>query len=328
MRRSCIALVSIVLGAPLFPSAIAAEAANAPPTHHVSAASTIACVSLSDGLRILNVGDPASPVEVGFVPLRTPALWSTMVLRFDVYAHRKTGTAFVAQGEAGFAVIDISDPANAGMMTTVRTEGSAMRLAVMGSVLAVAEGDAGVSIYDISNPSEPTYTRSFSIDGTVQNVRQYEGRLFVCAGTAGLFVIDIATGGTTPVAVPIPTAGDVRDVSFYRNAVFVADGRHGVTLLNLTDRDNPTIVMTLPVKDEALEIVFHKSYVFVADGKRGVGYFKLNRSGTLEYLRQMGADKQYVRHVTVGNRNLFVSGEFDSIIVFDIRRPDRPKRLH
>ena len=328
MQRFCLVLVSIALGALLLPSALAAQEECALSTHHMAVGSTIACVSLNDGLGILSVENPASPEEVGFVPLRAPALSSTMVLQVDVYARRKTGIVFVAQGESGFAVIDISDPANAGVMTTVKTEGSAKRLAVMGSVLAVAEGDAGVSIYDVSNPAEPVYTRTFPIDGIAENVRQYNGRLFVCAGTAGLFVIDIAAGGTTPVPVPIPTAGDVRDVSFYRNAVFVADGRHGVTLLNLTDRDNPTIVMTLPVGDEALEIVFHKSYVFVADGKRGVGYFKLNRSGTLEYLRQMGADKQYVRHVTVGNRNLFVSGEFDSIIVFDIRRPDRPKRLH
>ncbi len=309
-----------------FPSTPAAEEFLS--TNQIVVGSTIACISLADGLRILNVGDPASPVEVGFVPLHAPALSSAMVLRFDVYARRQTGIVFVAQGESGFAVIDISDPANAGMMTALKTKGPATRLDIQGSVLAVAEGGAGVSIYDVSNPADPVYTRTFPIDGTVQNVRQYQGRLFVCAGTAGLFVIDIATGGSAMVPVRIPTAGDVRDVSFYRNAVFVADGRHGVTLLNLTDRDNPKIVMTLPVKDEALEIVFHKSYVFVADGKRGVGYFKLNRSGTLEYLRQMGADKQYVRHVTVGNRYLFVSGEFDDVIVFDIHRQDRPRRLH
>ncbi|MCZ6765306.1 MAG: hypothetical protein O7D32_00095 [bacterium] len=327
MRRFCLVLVSIALGAPLFPSALAAQEESALSTHHIAAGLKIACVSLHDGLGILYVADPASPKEVGFVPLRAPALSSTMVLRIDRYAHRKPGIVFVAQGESGFAIIDISDPANAGLMKTVRTAGSAKRLSLMGSVLAVAEGNAGVSIYDVSNPSEPTYTRTFPIDGTVQNVRQYNGRLFACAGTAGLFVIDIVTGGTAPVPVAIPTAGDARDVAFYRNAVFVADGRHGVTLLNLTDRDNPKIVMTLPVKDEALEIVFHKSYVFVADGKRGVGYFKFDRPGTLEYLRQLGADRNYVNHVTVADRNLFVSGEFDSVIVFDIHRQDRPKRL-
>ena len=70
----------------------------------------------ASGLRIVNVADPAHPVEVGSLPTVAPANAIAVA----------GGAAYVAAGFAGLRIVDVADPAHpveAGFFQTPAGEG-------------------------------------------------------------------------------------------------------------------------------------------------------------------------------------------------------------
>ncbi len=66
--------------------------------------------------------------------------------------------AFVAQGEGGLIIINISDPTKPGIITTVNEgmKGYSYKVARKDSVLYVASGGFGVSVINVIDPDEST----------------------------------------------------------------------------------------------------------------------------------------------------------------------------
>jgi len=65
------------------------------------------------------------------------------------------GYAFVADGLGGLAVVDITTPAAASLVTTAPTSGAAVDVTLSGDLAAVCNGSAGVDLFDVSNPAVP-----------------------------------------------------------------------------------------------------------------------------------------------------------------------------
>jgi len=62
---------------------------------------------------------------------------------------------YVAAGDAGLRVIDVSDPSNPKEVGYCDTPGEAVGVYVSGSFAYVAAGDAGLRVIDVSDPSNP-----------------------------------------------------------------------------------------------------------------------------------------------------------------------------
>ena len=88
------------------------------------------------GLRVIDVSNPAAPVEVGFVYTRDAASGVAVAGSY----------AYVADRGAGLLVIDVSDPAAPSWVGIVDTPGDAYGVAVAGSYAYVADGIAGLEI--------------------------------------------------------------------------------------------------------------------------------------------------------------------------------------
>src|SRR6185436_5713403 len=60
--------------------------------------------------------------------------------------------AYVAEGDAGLQVIDVTDPAAPAIVGSVDTPGAPVGVAVQGSYAYVADNAAGFQVIDITNP--------------------------------------------------------------------------------------------------------------------------------------------------------------------------------
>ncbi|MBE7499470.1 MAG: hypothetical protein HS113_04015 [Verrucomicrobiales bacterium] len=65
--------------------------------------------------------------------------------------------AYVAAGEAGLQVIDLSNPAGPQQVGGYDTSGYARGVVVSGHYAHVADGDAGLQVIDVSNPANPQW---------------------------------------------------------------------------------------------------------------------------------------------------------------------------
>jgi hypothetical protein len=79
--------------------------------------------------------------------------------------------------------------------------------------------------------------------------------------------------------------------------------------------------------DFAHGVAFHKGYLFVADGLMGVAGYRFENPNRLNHFRQLDSEGGYADKVTVADRKLFVANDYKGLLVFDIRRPEKPTLL-
>ncbi len=120
-------------------------------------------VACTDGLVVVDVGDPAKPRIVGRAPagfLRNPRRLAVQLLY-----------AFVTDDD-GVKVLDLSDPDNPRPVSaaTVRL-GNAQGLYAARTYLYVADGAEGLAIVDIKNPAAPRLREIFGADGALNDTR-------------------------------------------------------------------------------------------------------------------------------------------------------------
>jgi hypothetical protein len=63
--------------------------------------------------------------------------------------------AYMADGNSGLAVIDISDPTNPGTPVYEDTTGNARDIYISGDYAYVADDTSGLAVIDISDPTNP-----------------------------------------------------------------------------------------------------------------------------------------------------------------------------
>jgi hypothetical protein len=164
------------------------------------------------GLHVIDVANPALPVELGAID--TPGYANGV----SVVATR----AYVADAHAGLRVIDVSNPALPVELGSIDTPGTARAVSVMGTRAYLADDDAGLRVIDVSNPALPVELGSIdtpplevSVVGTIACVvitlRPARDR---CLPT-GLPVGTLAhmagyAHGVALVGSPRPRAGDRR----------------------------------------------------------------------------------------------------------------------
>ncbi|MBQ7590417.1 MAG: hypothetical protein IJU47_07010 [Verrucomicrobia bacterium] len=97
--------------------------------------------------------DPLTPV-----PLREP-----INMTGSCYAVAfKDHYAFVADELRGCEVMDLSDPEDPVLVTTMFFPGAVRQVKVMGDILYAAAGDAGLYIIDVSNPEAPVQLANYA----------------------------------------------------------------------------------------------------------------------------------------------------------------------
>jgi hypothetical protein len=104
--------------------------------------------AVSNGLDVVEISDPASPVFIKHVPA------SFLGTVYDVAV---SGTRAFISGSAGIRVLDISDPTNpVPIGGYVSRNSNARSVAQSGTYAYVADSNLGLQVIDISDPTRPT----------------------------------------------------------------------------------------------------------------------------------------------------------------------------
>jgi hypothetical protein len=129
----------------------------------------------------------AQPRLQALLPGKWPA-WP----RGSAYDVKVVGNyAYVALGEYGLAVFDVSTPTNCVQVGGCDTRGSAERVAVAGNYAYVADG--GLQVIDVSNPANPVRVGGCTNapDGHAYGMAVAGNYAYVAGGMNGLAVIDV-----------------------------------------------------------------------------------------------------------------------------------------
>lgn len=221
-----------------------------------------ACASPNEGLTpgelsdagTPSVADAAVPDAELFVPdPAEPAIITGHPFHygFDTAGNARAvliegALAYVADSEAGVAIIDIGDPKKPSLRATLDTEGSAQAVDKAGDLLFIADNNALV-IADVSDPSAPRSLSRVLIGGFVTEIAVRGGLAYVSGPAAGFTVVDYSN----PLAPNI--RANIRNSS---SAIEVIGGvaHAGGDVLDVSNPDNVTVLGALGLDSADLAV--------------------------------------------------------------------------
>lgn len=102
------------------------------------------------GIEVADLTSPTSPRHV------------TTLATGNAFALAQAGHhLFLANGSAGFAVIDVANRAAPQLVATRKTTALAQDVVVSGNYAYVAVGSAGMDVFDIANPAAPIFLANY-----------------------------------------------------------------------------------------------------------------------------------------------------------------------
>ncbi|WP_417375975.1 Calx-beta domain-containing protein [Gimesia maris] len=141
--------------------------------------------------------------------------------------------AYVANGNAGLSILDISDPASVVELGTYNTPGYASSVQVIGSVAYVADGSGGLRVLDVTTPASITLLGYFDTTGTADEVQVVGTTAYVADSSAGLRVLNVGTPASiTETGYHNTVSADT--VQIEGNTAYITNSSTGFHILDIT----------------------------------------------------------------------------------------------
>jgi len=132
---------------------------------------------------------------------------------------------FVANGENGLQIADVSDPAHPAVIKSVDTPGYANGVAVSGNTAFVADEKGGLQIVDASDPSNAHIVKAVATNNA-QKVAVSGNIVFVADEAGGLKIIAANDPANAYIIKSIATSNYAMDVTVAGTTVFLACGNY------------------------------------------------------------------------------------------------------
>jgi len=178
--------------------------------------------------------------------------------------------AYVANGNPGLVVVDVSDPTHLEVRGQVDTPWVAWRLAAAGSLVYVADDDGGFQIVDVADPDLPVLRGRVSSFGDAYDVALTGHHAYVAASGNGVVVIDVADPDQPLLVRTVDTVGYAYGVCVAGDRLYVADSWNGLLIYDLADPTLPVLLGGYDTAGSANQVQVSGDHALVADHSGGL----------------------------------------------------------
>ncbi|MCH7759920.1 hypothetical protein IIA15_00740, partial [candidate division TA06 bacterium] len=180
--------------------------------------------------------------------LLAPALWAQDSLNVRLVGSYDTPSrawdvsvsgnyAYVADGDSGLRIIDISNPSSPSEVSAYREPGS-WRVTVFGNYAYVADLKI-LRIVDISNPYSPFEVGSYNSPGIIHEISISGSYAYLADELDGIRIVDISNPNSPFEVGFYDTSGVVYGIAVSGNYAYVANFGQGLLILNITNPASP-----------------------------------------------------------------------------------------
>ena len=156
--------------------------------------------------------------------------------------------AYVADGDSGLQIIDISNPQNPILKGNYDTPGLSYGLKVVGNYAYVADYYNGLQIIDISNPSNPILKGNYDTQGWSVDLDVVGNYAFVGDYYNGLQIIDISNPSSPILKGSYATPGNAFSVQVVGNYAYIVNNGFSFSgsntllqIIDISDLSNPIL---------------------------------------------------------------------------------------
>lgn len=216
-------------------------------------------LSSYNGISSVSISNPCSPALLDGLPVG-----SSLGYCLDVEGDR----AYYAQEDGTFSVIDVRDPSNMSVLSSIPTHDNALWVVVDGNYAYVACESGGVTVIDVSNSTLPVEVANFDTIGSCQGIEVKDDYVFVANWNEGLMVLNVSDPIHPAYVTSIPTTGEADGVSVFGEYAFVGCQNPGcLDIIDISDPESPSLIGSLPLFSTVVHPVIRGDYCFI----NGVG---------------------------------------------------------
>ncbi|RKZ26085.1 hypothetical protein DRQ20_03750 [bacterium] len=271
--------------------------------------------SLSDGVFIVNVSDPSSPVNVGrYVEGHD----STYTGCFAYKNHLYLGAHY-----RGFEILEVSDPSSPTCIYFYDVPYSISALYKLGNYVYLGE-EGRVWIIDVTSLTYPSYAGDFEVPGKVKDILYPGDYLYIAVYGEGVRIYDI----TDPVA-PVWVSSIIDASTRYIESIcidsvyaYLALGSSGIHVYDISNPLLPFRIATADTRGKARDLCTGEGYLYVADGDSGVLIFDIS---VPESLKEVSAcSVSYAHSLVLSNGYLYIAQLNDGWSIWKVEDPLNP----
>jgi hypothetical protein len=212
------------------------------------------------GLRILNVANPSNPTLAGQYNIASGASASVAI----------SGTHAYLTHSGGLYIIDITNPMAPTQTGFYAISGDVFEVAIVGNYAFIATGGPfdsfqGLRIINVANPSSPSQAGFLSLGGTICEGVAVAGSLaYVTTWDGGLYAINVSNPAS-PVQVGHinPTLSVDRGVTLSGNHAYLASDN--VYVIDVSTPTAPQVVNSYNTGRNLRDLAVKGNYIFAAE---------------------------------------------------------------
>ena len=234
--------------------------------------------------------------------------------------------AYLAIGNAGLRVVDISNPSALIEVGSFDSFGSANGVFIKNDIAYVADGSEGLLILDISDPNSLHSIGYLKLPGTAEDIAISGKLAYIASGRSGLQIINV-----DDPEKPFKPGGyqDYRPRAYLKrlvlkdDLVFIADTNERIRVVDTTKPGEPKEISTYSAGAVVNNLTITGNTAYLAGGQRGL---------IVVDIKNPAEPKEISVHDTPGNAqsvsiagfNAFVADGGAGLRMIDITRPDHP----
>lgn len=237
--------------------------------------------------------------------------------------------AYLATGQGGLEIIDVSDPENPFTVGSfdipMGLYNYATSLEVKTEKAYIGYGYDGLLIVDVSNPAQPAYLGQVAElrveDLAISSTGEFT---YVCTAARHQFAIVDATDPEYPWRVVyISTPGKARGIFVLDTLAYVADEQLGLQIINFSDVFSPTIEGSCDTESNARDVWVEGDYAYIADGRGGLQIVETTDIDSLSIVGSCNTPG-YAKKIVIHGNYAFVADGSEGLQVIDVTDPTSP----
>ena len=273
--------------------------------------STVLVASASGLLRLIDVSNPAAPVQVGSAATDSQALTAIAI----------NGTTAYVSGRAYLLSFDISNPsAPVRLQRTNASYFGYYGMAVSGGLLFGSTDGIGATVWDVTIPSSMQQLDSFHENAVGYSLAYANNRVFVATGGTGFRIYNVSNPASIVSETTIDTPGDARDVALSGSILYVADGSAGgLRVYSLANPATPALLGSIDTPDNARAVALAGTGVATVADYSSLQIFDVSSASSPTRIGSVSAPSAaaVVVGISADKRYAYV-GDAANLDIFDI----------
>ena len=232
--------------------------------------------------------------------------------------------AYVASGESGLRVVDISEPARPREVGVWDQPGYARGIVISGNYAYLAHNWYGLRVIDISDPGNPRRVGWICWQENTWGVAVSGNYAYLANFEFGLRVIDVSNAGAPREVASVHTPGHALQVTVSGNYVYLSAMEAGLRIIDVSDPTRPREVATVNTHGSANDVAVLGTYAYLADGEAGLRVIDITDPTNPEEVGFYDTPVLTIGRVAVAGNYAYLMDWENGLRVIDISNPVRP----